>query len=135
MKRLYALALKLNSKGLHKQAQKVLDLTKKREQQNEIKNHNKDVLDNIKSEDRMQSILDQHQKDRPYVRFPEEDSRVVYPDAGAQGRRYKVHVSYPSFDDAGAPFFNEDSVNETLSVTKDELENLQKDNIIQHFVI
>ena len=87
MKRLYALALKLNSRGLHKQAQKVLDLTKKREQRNEIKNHNKGILDNMKNEDRMQSILEQHQGDKPYIRFPEEDSKVVYPEVGAQGRR------------------------------------------------
>lgn len=36
-------------------------------------------------------------------------------------RRYEVNISYPNFDQQGRPYFDQTSINETLSMTADEL--------------
>lgn len=113
---LYKVAANLRLRGLNKLAQNVLDFAKKRREQDLIKEKNKRILDEMKNEDKMKSIFDQHQQDKPDLQ-PE----LSYPTGNSSGKRYEVNVSYPSFDEKGAAYFDNDSVNEYLTMTEDEL--------------
>lgn len=131
MKSLYRYAKRLYIQGKYKLAGDVIDLFGRRPKHDPAKERalrNRDILDQMKSEDRMQSIQDQHKVDR--LSMDPENLALTYPergDKGVPGRRYEVEVLYPSFDEQGAPFFEEDGVEESLSVTQEELEGLQQE--------
>jgi hypothetical protein len=129
MKRTYQYIKRLYSQGRFKLAGDVIDLFSRKPKSKDKESrqeHNQRVLDEMKQEDRMQSIRDQHKTDR--LLMSPESLALTYPEAGAPGRRYEVHVLYPSFDEDGAPFFEEgEGVEESLSVTEEELKGLQEE--------
>jgi hypothetical protein len=101
MTNLYRIAANLKLKGLSRAAQKVLDLAEKRKER----------------EERDRILEEQHQSD--WAGIAELASPVV-------GRKYTVQVQYPSWDESGAPYFDENSVSEYLTMTEDDLLNYQE---------
>lgn len=124
MTRLYKVAANLHRKGFNKLAQSVIDLAKKRRDRDRIKDENKAVMKDMKSEDRLRAIQEQHQLDRPLLQDPEASSELSHPtERGPAERRFEVEVVYPSFNDDGTPYFDENSVQEGLVMTAPELED------------
>lgn len=122
MIRLYKVAANLKRKGFDKLAQNVIDLAKKRR----IKDENARVLKDMKDEDRLSSIEEQHKLDKPSLQNPGQTSEFAYPTNAPTGKRYAVQVQYPSFNESGAPYFDKDSVSEYLTMTEDDLLNYQE---------
>lgn len=129
MKSLYRYAKKLYAQGKYKLAGDIVDMLsrKPKDQRKQREEHNRRVLDQMKKEDkdesRMQSIMEQHMADPPPSE--EELSRL----SPSRGRKlYEAQVLYPSFDDEGAKFFDEEEgVVESVSLTEDELQGLLKE--------
>jgi len=112
----------LYEQGQYRLAQKVLDLADSRQMRN------KEILKKMKEEDKWKSIAEQHRVDRPTL-YSEEPSSLLLPEgAPSPSRRVEVEVLYPSFDDKGAPFFDEEEgIQETLIVASSELAELENE--------
>ena len=123
---LYKIAANLNLKGFTKAAQSVIDLAKKRREYDRVKNENERVLKDMRDEDRLNSIEEQHKLDKPSLQDPESSSEFAYPSLTETGKKYAVQVQYPSWDESGTPYFDEDSVSEYLTMTEDDLLNYQE---------
>ncbi len=121
MKHLYKIAANLKLKGFDKLAGDVIDLLQKRKDKDKRTEHNQAILDDMNEEDRMYGLLGEHDQDKR--NFQMTTPELSYPGSENGSRRFEVKVSYPSFDDQGAPYFGEDSVTETLSMTEEELES------------
>lgn len=124
--KLTKIALGLHSKGLKSLAQKVLNL----EQRLKHKQEQESLAKKTKEDLRLEEILRQHQKDRPSLRFrtdqpepflPEEESFKPY-----KGR-WEVHIQYPSFDEKGAPYFDQSSVNDFVTISEEQIKDLEKE--------
>ena len=121
--KLLKLAKQLYSIRQYKLAERVFDLTNTR------KWRNRDLLEDIRKEEKEQqkwkAIEEQHRLDRPEL-YSTEPSEFSYPEGeGDPSRRYEVRVLYPSFDEEGAPFFDEEEgVIESITVVATELEAL-----------
>ena len=122
---LHKVALSLRLKGFNKAAQKVLDLAQKRRERDRTKNENQSVIRDMKEQDRLRSIEDQHRSDKSLLKDPEATSET-FPPSTTIGRKYAVQIQYPSWDENGAPYFDDDSVSEYLTMTEDDLLNYQK---------
>lgn len=123
MKNLLKIASNLSTKGYTKLAQQVIDLLERKKKLNKRKDHNQRILDQIKEEDRLEEIYRQHQE--ALEEGGGELKSELYPEfeAAPNERRFAVTVMYPNFDDKGAPYFDETSITETLSMTKAELDH------------
>lgn len=118
--------LNLVKQGNYKLAADLIDFKKRQEQGR--KDNNKRVMDQMKTEDRLLSILEQSKQDREQDLLRPEQHELTYPERmGTPGRRYTVEVQYPSFDDNGAAYFDDDCLSEALSVTEEELKSLKKE--------
>lgn len=121
MKILYKIAASLRSKRQYKLAQQVIDLLQRKKQKDQTKQHNDQVLQDVRKEDVFQDILTQHQQNKRNFEMAGTD--IAVPSDSPEERRFEVTVSYPNFDEQGAPYFDDTSVRETLSMTQDELDN------------
>lgn len=134
MRSLYRYAKKLYTQGKYKLAGDVVDMLSRRlkDPRKQREEHNRRVLEEMKQEDaetkeqgRMQSIMEQHMADPPPS---EEELQARSPKERLQ-KVYEARVLYPSFDEEGAKFFDEeDGVMESLSLTREELEALQQED-------
>jgi hypothetical protein len=125
MTNLYKIASSLKLKGFNKAAQKVLDLAQKRKERDRAKDENQRVIRDMKEQDRLRSIQEQHQSDKALLQDPEATSET-FPPSTTIGRKYAVQIQYPSWDENGAPYFDDHSVSEYLTMTEDDLLNYQK---------
>ena len=121
MKKLLKIAANLKLKGFNRLAADVLDLFQRKKERDKRRSNNEKVLRDLQEEDRMSSILKQHEEDKRNFLMPE--SQISIPEGVLESRSYVVHVSYPSFDEAGLPYFDSNSVQEKLSMTEAELED------------
>lgn len=115
--KLIKIALKLKSKGLDKIADQVLNLNKKLQRQKD----NERILKEKKEQDRLSAIYEQHDKDdlKPEFAYPSDMYSVTQ-------KRYQVSVAYPSFDEEGSPYFDNECVTEKLTMTEKDLENYKR---------
>lgn len=122
---LYKVAERLEKKNLKKLAQKVVDLAKRLEQ----KKRQEELAKETKESLRLEDILRQHEKDKPYLRFPEEGAQTFLPEEPSKPYkgRWEVHLQYPSFDNEGAPYFDSSSVSDFVTVSEDQLKDLEKE--------
>ena len=116
-------------KSIQKCAGDVVDLLdKERRTKDKIKERNQRIIDEKKSQDRMNEIMRQHRLDKMQLQNPEYSSELhqVKRDPRNVVNRHEVEVQYPEFREDGSPTFESDNpIIEVFSVDDDELENLK----------
>jgi len=136
-KQLSTFTKKLKDQGFEKLANELTNLFDYKSKRDQQKQRNKEVIEQIQREQKLQDITKEHSpKDKADLAWGKPE--LTYPslDQTPNSRRFDVHIQYASVDEEGRPYFeDDDALTETVTVTKDELENLKREEELNYLRI